>query len=223
MPRISPQSLRQRLLQEIWRSKTREPFTIYLTECIGCPRKLYLNLLLNAAPKPRPIMVLGRLLHEAMYKIIAKALQDEVVEVAVEPVYKYPLDDTWTLVAEPDLVVKFKDGDVVVIEIKTTKIEKKVAEALYYAQLKAYLYLVDASVGYLVILDRETFDIEVLEVPKDDSCRILFENCVKVAKEVLNYLRNEVLPPGPKFNFECNMCVYRSICKHIPKTSSQLS
>lgn len=191
----------------------RRPKTILLTECIGCLRKAYFNIAYNWSPLPNPLMILGRLLHYSLEQIIVDVLDPD--EYKIEPTYEIDLGNGWSILAQPDVEAK-RRTEKIIVEIKTTKLEKRTMEAIYFAQLSCYVAFLNADLGLLVLFDRENCNVEVLEI-KREECNTTLETIKQRAYTIIKYIENQVLPPGPTFEFECKYCPYWSICKHLPR------
>ena len=183
--------------------REREPKTIYVTDLTGCLRAAFYELYFRANPLPTPPMVLGRLLHAVLKDVLVKEFADAEYEKRCE----YVLGEGWKLVGRADIVT----GDAV-YEFKFTRgLGFNKAEPAYAAQVSAYCFMLGKSVGYLVDVDRDTFDVQVLEVKPDED---LWKNMLNEASVLIDSVRKGEPPTlnSPRFGFECKQCAWRIVC-----------
>jgi len=109
------------------------------------------------------------------------------------------LGNGWTLKGRADVVT-----DEAVFEFKFTKGAKyNLASTMYFAQLSAYLKMIGKQKGYLVLVDRETFNVDVLEVSEAED---LWNTVLQDANILIDHLQRGSIPiyKSPLADFECS-------------------
>jgi hypothetical protein len=186
--------------------RPREPKTIYVTDLTGCLRKAFYEIYFRANPPPTGPMVAGRLLHGMLGEVL---LRDEEFggDAEFEVSCVEELDGGWRLKGKADVV-----GSEAVYEFKFTRgIHFNRAEPAYVAQVSAYCFMLGKTKGYLVLVDRDSFDVKVFEVEPDED---LWRNMVQEAKVLVECVGRAEAPTlnSPRMGFECKNCVWRIVC-----------
>jgi Domain of unknown function DUF83. len=209
--------LAQRLkhLFENFSKREREPNTIYVTDLTACMRRAFLNIYFNASPRPTGQMVAGKLMHIALKEVLSS--DDEFSNAQFEVECSYDLGD-WMLKGKADVVT-----DSAVYEFKFTRGAKhNRASALYFAQVCAYCKMLSRDRGYLVLVDRESFDVDVLEV---SECDELWDVVLKDAMILLEHISSSRIPnyKSPCFEWECKHCAWRIVCSNLKEVKANES
>lgn len=188
--------------------KHRGPKEIYVTEAIGCPRKLFFNLKFNASPVVDSIdAVLGKLIHMALPKVLKDVLKADF-EVPME----YDLGNGWVLKGRADAVDEEN-----VYEFKFSSVYSQI-KPIYYAQSNMYAYILNKKRYYLIIIDKKTFNVDITEGETDEKA---FQSIIERIKYVIECLQKNTPPPGPLFEWECKGCTYEIICKRAKEWIEQ--
>jgi len=200
--------------------KVREPYTIRVTEAISCLRKSYLNIVYGACPD-NLYMSIGRYMHNIVLDMFRQELA-QLGEVEIEPkitteiftdaksiVYKL-----WQLVAEPDIVVRTRNGQVHVIELKFNFGKRTGTEAIrkYMMQVGTYVKMLNADLGHIVII-KNSLDVKYLTVTRQEAeqyYRQVIERARKLAKSII-----EEKIPEPEPGIDCKTCPYTTTCRHV--------
>ena len=194
--------------------RPRRPTDIYVTDVVVCPRRAFFNLRFNANPMvSNPKAVAGK----AMHMLVQQALKSRYPNAVFEVSCQYPLDDGYVLVGRADMI----DGDTV-YEFKFSSRHNR-AEPMYYAQLNCYLNMLNLNNGVLVIIDRNSFEVECLPLERDEQA---FDMLVSEANEIVKLVElarkgEKVRPPhGPRWEWECKGCIYKIICPHFKEVKN---
>lgn len=173
---------------------------IYVTEAVWCLRKAFFNLRFNANPiVTSPDAIVGKLLHLSLPKVLKDVLGSAEYEVPCS----HPLKEGFVLKGRADAVTEYR-----VFEFKFSSPYSE-AIPFYCAQANAYAVMLEKIGWSLVTIDKRTFDVKVLEADIDKTG---FQSVVKRAETVIDCLKEDRVPPGPEFNWECNNCPYNIIC-----------
>jgi CRISPR-associated exonuclease Cas4 len=147
-------------------------------------------------------MIIGRLLHDAFERLLEKYIQ-----AFFEMSFCFGLGNGWVLKGRCDMLV----GDEV-YEFKFVRnINKAKENASYYLQLQLYCYAFRVKKGYLVMINRETFDMEFIEVQPD---AYVAERLIEDAKYLCECLEKREIPKklSPRFDGECEFCDCVDLC-----------
>jgi CRISPR/Cas system-associated exonuclease Cas4 (RecB family) len=188
--------------------KEREDSTIYVSDLTSCMRRAFFNIHFNAQPKPTPAMLQGKLFHVALEKVLKS--DDDFADAEFEVECSHDLGNGWKLRGRADVVT-----DEAVYEFKFTKGTKyNQASTMYFAQLSAYLRMIQRPKGYLVLVDRETFNVDVLEVSEAED---LWNTVLQDANILIDHLQRGSIPiyKSPLADFECRHCAWSIICSNL--------
>jgi len=186
--------------------REREDSTIYVSDLTSCMRRAFFNIYFNAQPRPTPAMLQGKLFHVALERV----LSDDFADAEFEVECSYSLENGWKLKGRADVVT-----DEAVFEFKFTKGTKyNQASTMYFAQLSAYLKMIGKQKGYLVLVDRETFNVDVLEVSEIDD---LWNAVLQDANILIDHLQRGSIPiyKSPLFPWECSHCAWNIVCSNL--------
>jgi CRISPR/Cas system-associated exonuclease Cas4 (RecB family) len=188
--------------------REREDGAIHVSDLTGCMRRAFFNIHFNAQPRPNGAMLQGKLFHIALEKVLSS--DDCFANAEFEVECSCDLGNGWKLKGRADVVT-----DEAVYEFKFTRGAKyNQASTMYFAQLSAYLRMINRSKGYLVLVDRETFDVQVLEVSEIED---LWNAVLQDANILVDHLRRGSIPlyKSPLFSWECNHCAWNIICPNL--------
>jgi len=196
----------------------RDERELYVTEVLYCPRKAFLNYTLNARFKPNVAMIEGTIHHMAVPDLDFWRGKDARFEVPV----KYKVDD-FVVSGRVDVVAMKPDQTWEVYEFKfPARLGNENVEPTYLMQGNAYAFMLDDYVGYSVTdvyvvevaMDRfrDEIDVRVLYTKPN---REMFDAFLKKARYLIECIKNQELPEGPEFEWECNKCPYNIICNKI--------
>jgi len=186
----------------------RKPNEIYVSDLCSCLRKAWFELRFNANPKPSGPMVAGKLFHALLKQVLEGDELFKNAEFEVE--CKEELGSGWVLKGRADVVA----GDTV-YEFKFTRgLNFNKAHPNYYMQVGAYCFMLGKPKGCLVLVDRESFDTQVLESEPDDD---LWSNLKEEAKLLVSMVEKGEVPTlnSPRFDFECKNCLWDVICSKM--------
>jgi hypothetical protein len=192
-----------------FQDKPREPKTIYVTDLTGCLRRAFYEIYFRASPPPTGPMVVGRLLHAILQPVLS--YDDGFAGAEYEVEYAYDLGGGWTLKGRADVA-----SAEAVYEFKFTRgAGFNRAEPAYMAQVSAYCFMSGRGRGYLVLVDRDSFDVRVLEVEPDED---LWRNMLEEAKLLVDCVAKGEPPTlnSPRMGYECRHCVWSIVCS-IPR------
>jgi CRISPR/Cas system-associated exonuclease Cas4 (RecB family) len=188
--------------------REREDSTIYVSDLTSCMRRAFFNIYFNAQPKPTPAMLQGKLFHVALEKVLKSDESFSSAEFEVE--CSHDLGNGWKLKGRADVVT-----DEAIYEFKFAKGTKyNQASTMYFAQLSAYLKMIGRQKGYLVLVDRGTFNVDVLEVSEIDD---LWNVVLQDANILIDHLQRGSIPiyRSPLFSWECQHCAWNIICSNL--------
>jgi hypothetical protein len=79
------------------------------------------------------------------------------------------------------------------------------------AQVSAYCFMSGRGRGYLVLVDRDSFDVRVLEVEPDED---LWRSMLEEAKLLVECVAKGEPPTlnSPRMGYECRHCVWSIVC-----------
>jgi len=184
--------------------RPRTPGSIHVSALPFCLRKEFFNIKFNANPQPNPSMVSGKIHHLALRHL--DFLDGAEFEVELE----YELKRGYKLTGRVDAInVNLRT----VYEFKFTKrIDSQELDPLYFAQANAYAVMAECPWFYLVKVDKNSFDVKVLEGEADANAFTAME---QRALQIVDCLENNVIPPGPEREWECKNCVYNVVCSNL--------
>ena len=179
----------------------KEENVIYVTDLVKCPlKKKYENEFreLALADFFIPSGIMGDLVHSGLQQFLQKEFNADVEvngekEVSVN-------GKTVKIKGRADAIIHQKDGERVVVEIKSARADKGLPLDHHVMQLQIYLWMFEAGKGILVYVtpDRVT-EYEVDEPLGDTEVLELVEETVKVSK-------------APRYFWECSYCQFNVIC-----------
>jgi CRISPR/Cas system-associated exonuclease Cas4 (RecB family) len=190
----------EQILKVLCERRERGEREIYVTDVTKCLKKAYYSILRQKEIAPQAII--GKLLHEAFAKSLQQALP-----LFFEVGFALGLENGWVLKGRCDAIA----GDIV-YEFKFTRSISKAKENVgYYLQLQLYCYAFRAKKGYLVLIDRDTFGMEFIEVQPDVY---VAERLIEDAKYLCECLEKREVPGklSPRFGGECEYCDYVDLC-----------
>jgi Domain of unknown function DUF83. len=181
-------------------AKHRDEKAVYVTDVIRCLKRSYF-----AYFKQKPMSsqaVIGQLLHKAFVATLRSKISG-----FYEAGFEIGLGNGWALRGRCDLL---KDEGVYDFKFVRNIHSAKENES-YYLQIKMYCYAFRVKKGYLVFVDRESFDIEIVEVQRDDS---VAEKLLDDARYLAECIENRAVPlrASPRFSDECEYCDYVDEC-----------
>jgi CRISPR/Cas system-associated exonuclease Cas4 (RecB family) len=192
--------------------RPRRPREIYVTEAISCLRKAWLRVHYNASPPPTSAMIAGKLFHIALQEMFKN---DEILkDCQFEVECSYNLPRGWVLRGRADAIL----GDSI-FEFKFTR-EPYFNEAkdMYYLQTSIYCKMLNKPKGFLIMIDRGRWVVDVITVEPEEQ--VWNETLQRVTK-LIDLLEKRTLPKNesPRFKFECEHCEWRMFCdKEKPKS-----
>jgi len=193
---LTPENFRQ----AFFTTRQRDGKVIFVTDITRCLRRAYYSYF-NPQPSS-PQAVVGQLLHRAF----ASTLRDKI-GAYFEVGFTIGLGRDWVLKGRCDML--FADS---VYEFKFVRSIPRAKEREgYNLQVQLYCHAFRARKGYLVFVDRDTFDIEIVEVELRDG---VAESLLDDARYLADCLEKGV-PPGrasPRFAGECEYCEFVEVC-----------
>jgi hypothetical protein len=151
-------------------------------------------------------MIAGTLFHYTLREILKG---DEFSNAVFEVECSYEIG-SWRIKGRADVVT-----DDAIYEFKFTRGTKfNKASPLYFAQVSAYCKMLEKDKGYLVLVDRDNFDVEVLEVTECDE---LWDIMLSDAQILIDHINNPRIPyyKSPCFDWECRNCVWNIVCYNL--------
>ncbi|MHC1594541.1 MAG: CRISPR-associated protein Cas4 [Methanotrichaceae archaeon] len=188
--------------------RPRQPNEIWVTEIVACMRRAFFGVYFNAVPVLNVgRVVVGRLLHEMLPKVLGGLFDSERYD--WEKDVSVDLGGGYRLVGRVD-AISVSDGTV--FEFKFTRLGAQKAHPLYMAQANTYSGIVGSRRYYLVLIDRERFDVEVVEGEFDeDAYKAVLDRC----REVIRCIEEGRIPPKAEFDWLCKGCPYNVICSNL--------
>jgi len=198
---------------------------IWVTSLSFCLRKAALSIYLGTFKYERTgEMLVGSVLH----KWLGEALDGEDVE--FESPAEYDLGNGWKLVGRVDAIkggypieFKFRGFDPTDENGPRNLKELQEPPKLAKEQLNAYLNMLDKDKGYIYVFDRNVLDFKVFPITRDEEA---FEKFLRRARVVIGGV--EDLESGkfpswikPRFENECEGCIFRPICSAVNGRSSK--
>ena len=193
----------------------REPHKLHVSDLLYCPRKAFFNMTFAANPIPTGRQIIGKILHRYIQEIIQNEIMPNYkVETEVE--LEYPVDETRKVVGRADIIIH---NTGTMIEIKTTKgglIHNEEMKATAYQQANIYAYMyqhqhsrpIKEIVLLIIKADNPTEITQHTHTPDSNSAKAALET----AKDLFKMIEQKIVPPGPKFTWECKQCTYNIIC-----------
>jgi len=177
-----------------------------ISELVYCPAKAYYYRKLGMRPKLNGKMLSGLLFHEKL-PLVFKDLVKGKVEFEVECVKDYR---DYKIKGHADVV---SDDTVYEFKFSASKLEGKLP-LNYYLQSNAYACMLDKENYALVFVNSFTLESRVLSGKKDASAFKIIENS---AKKIYECLKNDIVPDGPAYEWECRFCNLKDVCEIIRK------
>jgi CRISPR/Cas system-associated exonuclease Cas4 (RecB family) len=203
------QRLRSLLLS--FDERRRRPNEIHVSDLTSCLRKAWFTLRFNASPEPTPAQVLGKLLHRVLRHVLSA---DELFkEAQFEVECSAPIEGCpgWVLRGKADVATSEA-----IYEFKFTKgLGFNKAHPAYFAQASAYAFMLKRAKAFLVLVDRETLGVQVLEAEPDAD---LWNNMLAEARILVESLGEDEIPSlnSPRLgDWECGSCPFRVICVNL--------
>jgi hypothetical protein len=193
-----------------FQDRPRDEKTIYVTDLTGCLRRSFYEIYFRANPPPTGPMVAGRLLHAVLEPVLARG-EPFAFNVEFEVEAGYDLGGGWSLKGRADAV-----SPEAVYEFKFVRgVGFNRAEPAYLAQVSAYCFLLGKTKGYLVLVDRDSFDVRVFECEPDED---LWNNMLQEAKVLIECVAKAEPPTlnSPRMGYECKHCVWSIVCS-VPR------
>ena len=181
-------------------SHKKEENVIYVTDLVRCPLKIkfesqYKELALTDFFIPAGVM--GDLVHTGLQQFLKKEFN---ADVEVNGEKEVSIDGkTIKIKGRADAIIQ-KDGDKVVVEIKSARADKGLPLEHHRIQLQIYLWMFEAKKGILVYITPDRVTEYEIDEPLDDAVVLkLVEETVKVSK-------------SPRYFWECSYCQFNIIC-----------
>ncbi|RLI44945.1 hypothetical protein DRO69_06230 [Candidatus Bathyarchaeota archaeon] len=179
--------------------KPRNPYEIYVTEAVGCLRRAFFNIKFNANPVLESAdVIMGKLVHLALPKVLK-----DIVNAEFEVPLGYNISGPWVLSGRADAM----DADMV-YEFKFSSPYSD-AKPIYFMQANAYAVMAERPMFALVIIDKKTFDVDIMVSEADVKG---FNAVVERAKTIISCVERNEVPPGPDYDWQCKNCPYALIC-----------
>jgi len=192
----------RRLREEHELRGRREPGVYWVTDLIYCPLKRQLALKYPELAEPRydPWLVFGRIVHEGLeYLLLQQYIDSPDAEVLLEQEFKRVIQGPEVeveVVGRPDAVVRINGHIDTLYEFKTGFPGQQLPHDHHLLQVRLYLWLTGAPVGWLVYVmpDRITEYQVVKRVSEDEVVALLLDD------------------KTPRWDWECKKCPYRAYC-----------
>jgi CRISPR-associated exonuclease Cas4 len=178
----------------------REENVIYVTDLVRCPLKLrfenqYKELALGDFFIPAGIM--GDLVHSGLEDFLKEEFN---AEVEVDGEKEVSIDGkTIKIKGRADAVIQ-KDGERVIVEIKSARADKGLPLDHHKMQLQVYLWMFEAKKGILVYVTPDRITEYEIDEPLDEAV------VLKLVEEVIEASK------APRYSWECNYCQFNIIC-----------
>jgi len=187
-----------------------KPRTFHCSELGYCPRKIYYKRFLQKKPDLKALknFVLGDLIHEKLTQMLE--FKYEEIESEGRIVLYLPREDIRFAGKFDDLVRV--DNKEYLIEKKSTRSLLYITEPLYHhkIQLMFYMKALGLQEGYLVYIDKKSFDTSCFKLSFDPE---LFNQVLKKIIRIQKNIDEKRLPrKQPLGEWECNCCPYKEIC-----------
>lgn len=208
--------IRELLIQRLQdrERKERDHKTFYASELGYCPLKLFFTFVHPKEPDPHTLQIfkMGDLVHEYIQRIVQDATDAEVevpIRQLVDPERGIEIHGRIDILHEG-----------VPYELKSSARIPSGPYAHHVAQLNAYLKMLDRDVGYLVYVEKNTFDIAQFEVRRNDYLWDATLDKIRAVHDAVEVVQNggsegdalESLIPRVVDTWECRYCVYRDVC-----------
>lgn len=189
----------ERKLQDYLQHK-KEENTFYVTDLVKCPLKLryenqYKELITGEFFSPAAVM--GELVHHGLEDFLKSEFN---AQVEVEGEREAVIDGkTIKIRGRADAIIE-KDGEKVVIEIKSTRTDKNLPLDHHKLQLQIYLWMFNTKKGLLVYITPDRVTEYKVDSPLDEA-------------EVLRLVREAIrMNKAPKYAWECSYCRFSIVC-----------
>ena len=194
------------------RVKEYKGWMIWVSALTQCPRRWFYMLRFPEISQVefKGAFVLGRAAHVGMQQLLlsyypALGYDRLVAEVEVEK--RIVLDDGRDVLLTGRIdALAVKGSEKIVYEIKTARSDLGLPHEHHLMQLRIYMNIVKAARGVLLYLTPDRVAEYLVNEPISD------EELEKLVKEFLEF-------KGPKYDWECNYCVYSTMCP-LKKTNT---
>ena len=196
--------------------RTRPLGWFHASEAGMCPRALFYKIRRPKEPDESTLRLfhLGTVLHEDIQRILANYFKDNNAGFEFERPITITDHDTELVVSGVvDGIIFGKKRTV--LEFKTTKTlyyikEKNEPQKHHVSQLMMYMRAMLADVGYVVYIDKGSYEIKAFEVKFDKD---EFERLMDKFRSVYFELKENVLPKNaPEDEMDCRFCSYQEEC-----------
>jgi len=188
-----------RKLQDYLQHK-REENTIYVTDLLRCPLKLKYESQfreLTSGDFFIPAGIMGDFVHVGLEDFLKKEFD---AKVEVEGIKEVNVEGKTIIIKGRADAILEKDGEKIIVEIKSSRADKGLPFEPHKVQLQIYLWLFGARKGVLIYVtpDRIT-EFEVSE-PIDESILL------RLVRETIEARK------APRYPWECGYCRFNIIC-----------
>ena len=193
---------------------------IYVTSLVQCPLKFTYSLKfpeIATAQNYQPYLILGKLVHYGLQHLLMELSRSDFlkefklvgVEVECSKTISVDASNLPYIVhvkGRADLIVE-KDGEKIVVEIKTAKGDYNIPSEHHVLQLRIYMNMLGIGKGLLLYITPERIAEIPVEKPLDDF-------------ELSNLVKEFLQRKGPRYSWECSYCQYAILCP-FKKTNSR--
>jgi CRISPR-associated exonuclease Cas4 len=178
----------------------REENVIYVTDLVRCPLKLKYESQfreLTSGDFFIPAGIMGDFIHAGLEDFLRKEFD---AKVEVEAVKEVSIEGkTITIKGRADAILE-KDGEKIIVEIKSSRADKGLPFEPHKLQLQIYLWMFEARKGILIYVTPDRIaEFEVIE-PIDESILLrLVRDLIEARK-------------APRYPWECGYCRFNIIC-----------
>lgn len=175
-------------------------------------------------PKLRKIFKMGDMIHDFVVEVLKSKKNPEVELLKAELPFRKKIDGI-TISGRVDDVIQIKsDGQIYLVEVKSTKGLQWTKEPKPHniLQLQLYMHFTGIHNGMLLYIDKTNLQSRIFEIPYDKQKA---ESSLDFFKKLDKHLKEDTLPPpqarlNKEMNWWCNYCEYKERChKATPRVT----
>ena len=185
-----------------------KPNEYRVSELVYCPAKSFYYRKLNRKPLLNGRMLSGLMFHEKLPDIMKGLVEDPEFEVECSKVYR-----DYRIVGHADVVNSNKVWE---FKYSASKLNGKLP-LYYYLQANTYATLLDKQYYAVVFVNSYNLDVNIIEGKTDKKALKFLED---QAKYIHNSIKNNTVPKGPMYDWECKYCDLKDVCEHYKKSES---
>jgi CRISPR/Cas system-associated exonuclease Cas4 (RecB family) len=207
-PKITSEKLSEGI-QKLFSDKPHRPNHYGVTELLYCPKKAYYSRTKLNKPKSNGFMLSGVLLHEKFQDLMKYT---RVKDAKYEMEASKQINVNGTIIYIDGRVDALTKNDAYELKFTTVNPDTYRIPIQYLLQANAYAVMAGVDNYHIITIFSPSLEVQIHSGEKrEESFNTLIERATKLHED----LKNNVLPEGPIFEWECKHCYYYDTCKQI--------